>query len=162
MQRTLMFRQAAVSLVIAVALSFVGWIYWGRVEEAGGALWFVTLFGLLGTVLVWFRLGYLARREGFLASWLPVLLCFVPYALATLANLAWLTALSDPDTPAWLLVAWDFSWMFLCSFTTGISWMVDESYGVLFAFLPLAMFVLPMVLGGLAFRRGRAESNPMD
>ena len=162
MQGNLMFRQAALSIAIVVALSFVGWLYWGGADAAGGALWAVTLMGILATAVVWFRLGYLATREGFRASWLPVLFCLALYVLATFANLAWLSALSDPDAPAWLLVAWEYSWMFLCSFTTGISWMVDESYGLLFAFLPLLMFAVFMALGGLAFRFGKSESSPMD
>ena len=130
-------------MAAGISLLYSFFLDWG--DAAGGAVWAVTGMGLLATGLLWFRLGYLATREGCRKSWLPSLLCFVPYGATALVNYLALAYDADPDMPAGLLEA-----------------MVADLPAMCAVWTPLLLFAVPLFLGCLAFRLGKSNANPMD
>lgn len=162
MERNIMPRQAGITMALAAGLSLLYSFFldWG--DTAGGAIWAVTGMGLLATGLLWFRLGYLATREGCRLSWLPALLCFVPYGATALVNYLVLPYAASPDMPAGLLIIWSILWRFFGSYVTGLEAMVADLPALCAVWTPLLLYAVPLFLGCLAFRFGKSEACPMD
>ena len=162
MERNIIPRQAGVTLALAAGISLLYSFFldWG--DSAGGAIWAVTGMGLLATGLLWFRLGYLALREGCRLSWLSALICFVPYGATALVNYLVLPYAAGPDMPAGLLIAGSIGWRFFGGYVTGLEAMVADLPAMCAVWTPLLLYAVPLLLGCLAFRLGKSTASPMD